>query len=269
MRSAALEPLLTRLRRRRSTVDYRLGGVPLTATGGDYPLFPTRDTRVAALPTPSFSTFRDAASFASAAPFHRILLPAVAPGAWLVAVANARPSVLPASLRREAARSGLDWGAALGFAGGAVPMPFTLRAALSANADDLCPAECSGRGACLAGACVCHAAAAAAAAAAADADAAAAAPAPGAAPPLAGDAAPYAAWAGAACETPVVPIASGVDVSAANVSAGAFAHFWLPLNAATHFNADLTIELAHERSPEVRPSRTHMPRQQEGSTRER
>jgi hypothetical protein len=208
-------------------VDFRLGGAPLTARGGGFPLFPSRATRVAALPTPSFFTFRDAAAFSAASSYHAITLPgdAATPGTWLVAVANARPTPLPAFLRRDALTG---WGAVPGFAGASAPMLYTLRAALSSDPDDLCPLGCSGQGTCIAGACVCDAAAAAAPPPMPDASAASASS-PAAAPAAASDgdaAGDHAGWAGPACDAPVVPIKSGFDTEGA-LSAGAFAHYWV------------------------------------------
>ncbi len=234
---------------------------------------------MSALPTPSFATFRDASAFASAAPRHVIRIPGglLTPGEWIVGVANARPTPLPAFLRRDTLAG---WGAAPGFAGATAPMAFTLRAALSPYDHQLCPADCSGHGACIAGQCICNAADAAAA------------PAPAAAP---GDAAlpaaaggDHAGWAGPACEAVVVPIKSGYDTQGI-LRAGAFAHYWvrchvarerrlhahalcacallhtsadaaslhlgawqLPLDAATEFNADLLVELSYDQTPSVR-----------------
>ena len=214
-----------------STVAYTLGGAALTARGGGFPLFPWRQTVVSALPTPSFYTFRDAAAFASGGPYHAVTLPpgAATPGRWIAAVANARPTSPPAFLLRDAAAG---WGGGRGLAGGAAPMHFTLRVALGAAPEALCPLGCV-HGSCIAGACVCDA------------------PAANATNATDASAAPPAAWAGPGCDVPITPLAAGYDVDGA-VAESSFAHYWLPLDAATQSNADLTIELAYDQNPAVR-----------------
>ena len=207
---------------------YTLGGAALTARGGGFPLFPWRQTVVPALPTPSYYTFRDAAAFAAGGPYHAVALPpgAATPGRWIAAVANARPTMPPAFLLRDAAAG---WGGGRGLAGGDAPMHFTLRVALGAASEALCPLGCV-HGACLARACVCDA------------------------PPANGTAdaaAPPAAWAGPGCDAPIAPLAAGYDVDG-TVAESTFAHYWLPLDAATQSNADLSIELAYDQNPAVR-----------------
>ena len=108
-------------------------------------------------------------------------------------------------------------------------MHFTLRVALGAAPEALCPLGCV-HGSCLGGACVCDAPAANATDAAAP---------------------PPSAWAGPGCDAPITPLASGYDVDG-SVAESSFAYYWLPLDAATQSNADLSIELAYDQNPAVR-----------------
>ena len=231
------------------------GALVTTPTHG----FGVHAMRLPALPTPTVFTYRDTPSWASRSPRHMLTvpLPALAdPGmTWRVGVANTLPTVMPSFLAADATGS---WGQGPGYLGAAGGMHFTLRVAGVTNATGggaasqaVCPGECSGRGTCLDGACVCASAAGRTAAASDTSDPPSATNTSSEASDMSSDAGPQvAAWADADCSSSVTFLTpNGTAVSVNILPNGQMSYFYLPLDASLFVNAALVVEAAFDGMP--------------------
>ena len=234
------------------------GALVTSATHG----FGLHAMRLPALPTPTAFTYRDTASWASRAPHHMLAVPLPFPVdpsmTWRVGVANTLPTVMPSFLAADATGT---WGQGPGYLGAAGGMHFTLRVAVVTNGtgadgalppaitNAACPGQCSGRGTCLNGACVC--ASTGARTAASDTS-----DPPGTmntsseASDVSSDDAQVAAWAGPDCSSAVTFLTpNGTAVSLDVTSNGQLTYLYLPLDASLFVNAALVVELAFDGAP--------------------
>ena len=147
------------------TCAYRLGGRALVdpAAAPDGSPFPLRDVVFPALPTFHYHAAKAYRAWDlhedthvvyavneahAASPRGDAPVATLVPGEWIVGVTNPSKIPLPGFLATA-------FRARPGFTGASNPAAFILTATLSANANDICPRNCSGKGQCDAGTCRC------------------------------------------------------------------------------------------------------------------
>ena len=222
------------------TCAYRLGGQPLIdpSAAPDGEPFRLRDVALPALPTFDYHAAKDYRAWDLHEDAHVVYAvneahaasprgdapgATLTPGEWIVGVTNPGEIPLPGFLAGQTHLGRQWWGARPGFTGASEPAAFILTATLSADADDMCPLNCSGKGRCDAGTCRCR-------------------------PDAAGD----------ACARDVYPLPLDETVVPPPLHVGRWWYARVPVPARDDDDEktrdrELVIELAYPRSPDASP----------------